>query len=175
GHTVTPEFFDCGQYAQLVVHQDIVLSRVTPLDIIQRLFLVDVNQHVTLYRFEDAGAFDLARLKDHVAVRQDDRLSPRAKFFQHVERSGIQTIGEGVVDQERRHRQQVNILRMLDPVALQGAEVIAIAQIGKQLFEDRPVALAGGNSELTVEVALDVVLDAVVVDQRIVYVDEKND
>jgi hypothetical protein len=57
---------------------------------------------------------------------------------------------------------------------LQGAEIIAIAQVGKQLLENRPVALAGGNSELTVEVPLDVVLDAVIVEQRIVHVDEKN-
>ena len=69
----------------------------------------------------------------------------------------------------------MNIPRVLDPVALQGAEIIAVTQFREQLLENRPVALAGGNSELTVEVAFDVVLDAVVVEQRIVHVDEKND
>jgi hypothetical protein len=64
---------------------------------------------------------------------------------------------------------------MLDTIALQGAEVIAVAEFREQLFENRPVALAGDNAELTIEVALDVFLDAVVVEQRIVHVDEKND
>src|SRR5262245_31501082 len=64
---------------------------------------------------------------------------------------------------------------MFDSVALQRAEVVAIAQLGEQLLEDRPVPLATGNSELTIEVAFDVVLDAVVVEQCIVHIDEKND
>src|SRR5262245_29575987 len=69
----------------------------------------------------------------------------------------------------------MDILRMLDPVALQGAEIVPIAQLGEQLLEDRPVTLAAGNSEFAIEVAFDVVLDAVVVEQRIVHVDQKND
>ena len=63
---------------------------------------------------------------------------------------------------------------MLDPVALQGAEIIAIAQLGEQLLENRPVSLAARNSELTIEMTLDVILDAVVVEQGIVHIDEKN-
>ena len=64
---------------------------------------------------------------------------------------------------------------MLDPIALQGAKIIAIAQLGEQLLEDRPVPLATGNSEFAVEVAFDVVLDTVVVEQRVVHIDQKND
>ena len=68
----------------------------------------------------------------------------------------------------------MNILRVLDPVALQGAEIIAIAQFGEQLLENRPVPVAAGSSELTFKVAFDVVLDTVIVEQRIVHIDEKN-
>jgi hypothetical protein len=69
----------------------------------------------------------------------------------------------------------MDILRMLDPVALEGTEIVAIAQLGEQLLEDCPVSLAARNSELTVEVALDIVLDTVVVEQRVVHIDQEND
>ena len=63
---------------------------------------------------------------------------------------------------------------MLDPVALQGAEIIAIAQIREQLFEDRPVPVAAGHPEFTIEVTFNIVLNAVVIEERIVYVNEKH-
>ena len=101
GYARPPGPLNRGQDAQLVIHQDIVLSRVTPLDIIQRLFFVNVDEHVAFHRFGDAGAFDLARLKNHVAVREDYRLPPRTEPLKHVERSGIETISKRVVHQER--------------------------------------------------------------------------
>ena len=63
---------------------------------------------------------------------------------------------------------------MLDPVALQGAEVIAVAKFGEQFLKDRPVALAAARLRITVEVALEVVLDAVVVEQGVIDIDQKN-
>ena len=60
---------------------------------------------------------------------------------------------------------------MLDPVALQGAEIIAIAQISEELFENRPVPVAAGRPELTFKMALEVILDTVVVEQCVVDVD----
>ena len=36
----------------------------------------------------------------------------------------------------------MNILRALDTVALQGAEIIAVAEISEQLFKNRPIAVA---------------------------------
>ena len=48
GHAVTQDFLDGGQYAWLIVHQDIVLSWVAPLDVIQRLFLVNIDQNVVV-------------------------------------------------------------------------------------------------------------------------------
>jgi hypothetical protein len=62
-------------------------------------------------------------------------------------------------------------LRVLDPVALQGAEIIAVPQVSEELFENRPVPVAAGRPELTFKVALEVILNAVVVEQRIVHVD----
>src|SRR6476661_7609214 len=92
-YTVTPDFLDRVQDAQLVIHQNIALSRVTTLDIIECLFLVNINEHLAVYSFEDTRAFDLARLKHHIAVRENDRRPPRAEALKHIERSGIETIG----------------------------------------------------------------------------------
>ena len=60
---------------------------------------------------------------------------------------------------------------MLDPVALQGAEIIAVSQITEELLENRPIPVAAGRPELTFEVALEIILNAVVVEQRVVDVD----
>ena len=60
---------------------------------------------------------------------------------------------------------------MLDPVALQGAEIIAVSQITEELLENRLISVAAGRSELTFEVALEMILNAVVVEQRVVDVD----
>src|SRR5918996_4196187 len=76
GYAVIPDFLDRVQNARLVIDDDIVLSRVAPLDVIQRLFFVNIDEHVAVYSVEDAGAFDLARLKDHIAVRENHRLPP---------------------------------------------------------------------------------------------------
>jgi len=64
-----PDLLDRGQDAQLVVDQDIAPSRVSYLDVRRFLLLMDVNQHAACDRFKQSGTFDLARLKDHVAVR----------------------------------------------------------------------------------------------------------
>ncbi len=62
-------------------------------------------------------------------------------------------------------------MRVLDPVALQGAEIIAVAQLSEELFENRPVPVAGGRAELTFKMALEVILDTVVVEQCVIDVD----
>jgi hypothetical protein len=43
------------------------------------------------------------------------------------------------------------------------------------VLEDRPVPLSAGDPELTIEVAFNVVLDPVVIQQGVVHIDEKND
>ena len=44
---------------------------------------------------------------------------------EHVERARVEPVGERVVDQERRRRQQVRVVRVLDAIALERAEVVA--------------------------------------------------
>ena len=87
---------------------------------------------------------------------------------------GIEPIGERVIHQIRGHRQQMDVLRMLDPIALQGPEVVAVAQLVEQLLEDRPVAIAAGRAEFAFEMTLQIGLDAVVVEQCVVDVDKED-
>jgi hypothetical protein len=53
---------------------------------------------------------------------------------------------------------------VLDAKALQSAEIITVAEISEELFEDRPVTVAAGSAEFMFKVALQVVLDMVVVE-----------
>ena len=63
---------------------------------------------------------------------------------------------------------------MLDPIALQGPKIIAVAEIGEQLFEDRPIAVAACRPELALQMSTQIGLDAVIVDQGVVDIDEKH-
>src|SRR2546428_581001 len=64
---------------------------------------------------------------------------------------------------------------MLDPIPLQRAQVVRVAQLGPQLFEDGPVPLLPLASDLALEVALEIGRDVIVVDQRVVHVDQEDD
>src|ERR1700730_5228271 len=174
GHPVAPNFLYLSQNSRFVVHQDVVSRGVALLDIIQFLLLVDVYQHVSLDGLKDTGALDLARLEDDVAVGQDHRPRPAAEPLKNVERSRVQPIGKRVIHQVRRHRQQMEVLGVLDPIALQGTEVIPVAQLGHQLFENCPIAVAARRSELALEMAFEIGLDAVVVEPSVVDIDKED-
>src|SRR4051794_9396877 len=72
----SPDLFHRVQDAQLVVHEDVVSSRVAILDVVQLQLRMDVNQHTALDGLVQPGALDLPGLEDDVAVGQDDRLPP---------------------------------------------------------------------------------------------------
>ena len=63
---------------------------------------------------------------------------------------------------------------MLEPVPLDRAEVVAIAEIHEQLLLDGPVAVPARRPVLALEVLVDVAADPVVVEERVVDVDEKD-
>ncbi|HUC70131.1 MAG TPA: hypothetical protein VMS01_02960 [Stellaceae bacterium] len=148
-------------------------SRVALGDVIELFFFVDVDQHVALDSLGNAGALDLARLEDDVAIGQDDRPRPAAQSFQHIERTRIYPIGKRVIDQPRGHRQEMNVLGVLDPIALQGSEIVAVAEIGEELLKDRPVAVAADGPELAFEMAAQIGLDAVVVERCVIDIDQE--
>ena len=120
-------------------------------------------------------ALDLARLEHDVAVGEDDRLAEAWRRARGVERAGKQPVGERVVDQERRHRQQVRIARVHQSVALQGAQVVGVAELGAQRLEDLEVQLGPRGADLLEQVAAEVGAHPVVVEQGVVDVEQEDD
>src|SRR5207253_10116402 len=119
GHPLAPDALDGRQDAQLVVHQDVVLGGKSRLDILQLLLLVYVDQHVALDGRPQTRTLDLARLKHHVSVRQDDHRPPTFKTVDDVQRLRVQPVRKRIVDQVVRQVQQVRFVRMLEAIALE--------------------------------------------------------
>ena len=67
----------------------------------------------------------------------------------------------------------MNFPRPLGAVTLQGAKVIAVAQFGEQTFQDRPIAITARSSKFAFQMTLQVSLNVVVVDQRVVHIYEE--
>jgi hypothetical protein len=86
-------------------------------------------------------------------------------MLDHVQHAREQAIGKRVVYQVKGELQEVGIARVLGAVALQGAEVIRVAEFLPQLLEDRPVALLTLSPERRREVALEVGDDPIVIEQ----------
>src|SRR5258707_8302322 len=84
-------------------------------------------------------------------------------------------MGEWVVDEEVGNREEARIMREFVAVLLQGAEVVRIAKLVAQAFEDPPVLIGVFGSDVVQEVVLEVGGDAIVVEQGVVNVEEKND
>jgi hypothetical protein len=59
---------------------------------------------------------------------------------------------------------------MLNPIPLQSAEVIAIAQLFKEGLENLPVTVPTSCTKLAFEMLSEVVLNVVVVEQCIVHI-----
>ena len=104
-----------------------------------------------------------------------ERIATFAALFRvgdDVERPRVQPVHEGIVQQEDRHAEHLRIARMLDAVALERAEVVGVAELGPELLEDVPVALLAVVAEHVGHVPPEVALDRVVVEQRVVHVEQ---
>ena len=127
GNAIAPIFLDGSQDAELVVHHDVVLSRVASHHILERFLFMDVNEHMAINRLEDAGALDFARLEDNIAVGENHRLSPLPKSRQHVERFRVEAVGKGIINQKGGGCHEMRFVGIFHPKALERAEVVAIA------------------------------------------------
>ena len=86
-----------------------------------------------------------------------------------------QAIRKRVIYQERRHRQKPRIVHGSQSVALKGAEIVRITQFVAQLFEYCPIPIPAFRTRFTLKMFSEIVLYTVVVDQRIIHVEEKYD
>ena len=82
---VSEEAFHDSQNMQFVIDHDVVPSRVEHPHVIQHLLFVDIDQHSPFDGFPQPGTLNFARLKDHVAVRQNDGRAPFPKIFDRVQ------------------------------------------------------------------------------------------
>ena len=173
GHALAPELLCRGEDAQLVVDEDVPLGRVPALEIVELELLVDVDEHVTLDRLANARTVNLPRLVDRVPVRDDDGRRRAAKVREHLDCIRVQAVGERVVEEVAGEVEQPRLGALPFPPLLRRTEVIAIAELDEAALLDRPVALACSAPYVEPKMLLEVVADPVVVEQRVVDVDEE--
>src|SRR5581483_8942496 len=83
-HAPAPYTLYCCQYAQLIIYQHIVYSRITALDILKLTLLMYINQNILVSRLLQTRSLNLARLEDHITIREDNRWSPLSEVIYHV-------------------------------------------------------------------------------------------
>ena len=69
----------------------------------------------------------------------------------------------------------MGVAGMLHSISLQRAQVVRVAQLRPQLFEEGPVSLLPFVPDLLLEVTLEIGRDVIVVDERVVHVDQEDD
>jgi hypothetical protein len=92
----------------------------------------------------------------------------------HLYSVRIETLRKGVIHQKEGNVQELRIPRMLNSVLLERSQVIRIPQLGPQLLKDVPVALLRLDAKCLRDVLAEILLDAVVVEQGIVHIQEKH-
>ena len=174
GQASVPGLLHRRQDPELVVDHDVAPCRIPAFDVVQHLFLVDVDQHLALDRRPQPRPLDLARLKDDVAVGEERGPPAPPERAQRVQRAGIDPAREGIVQEEQRDLQDVHLARTLGAVTLQGAEIIRIAKLVAQLLEDLPVAPIAVRPERLDQMTPQVRDHRVVVEQRVVDVHQEH-
>ena len=152
-----------------------MIGRVEACDIVKLFLFVDVDEDTIVEGLPQAGSFHLARLEHGIAVGEDDGGPPLPHVRHHVQCPRIEAIGEGIIDQPTRHSQHLRSMQILRPVTLQRAEVIGVAELAPQLFENLPIAIAGGGAVGLFEVFAQMRLHPIVVDERVVDVEQEDD
>jgi hypothetical protein len=63
---------------------------------------------------------------------------------------------------------------MFDAEALEGSQIVPVAQLLEELLLDRPEAVSALEPELALNVTFEVVLDAIVIEQCVVHIYQKD-
>ena len=149
-------------------------GRVTLLDRREHPLLVQVDEHPPLDRIPQSRALYLARLEYDIAIGQDHRRPEGAAVREHCQRTRIEAIGEGIIEQKERNTQQLRVVLVLQAIALQRAEVVRITELGAELLEDLPVTVPARKAHLALEVRAQITLHGIVIEKGIVDVEEKD-
>ena len=65
-------------------------------------------------------------------------------------------------------------MQVLRPVALERTQVVGVSELASEVFKNLPVPIAGGGPVCLLEVFAQMGLHAIVVDQRVVDVEQEN-
>jgi hypothetical protein len=68
----------------------------------------------------------------------------------------------------------VPLVRILHAKTLESAQIIPVAQFLEELLLNRPEPVAALRAKLALDMALEVILDSVVFQQRVVHIDEEH-
>lgn len=109
-----------------------------------------------------------------IAIRHDYDQSHGAEMPDYIERVRKQAVPERVIEHECRHQEKPRVMHVLEPIALQRAQIIRVAEFFAKSLEDLPIAFCGRGATLEFKVASVVILSRIVVKQRVINVEEKN-
>src|SRR6516162_7072731 len=121
GEPLTPDLLHRREDAQLVIDHHVVPGRVTLLDRGEHLLLVQVDEHSPLDRIPQSRPLYLARLKYDIAIGQDYRRPEGATVREHRQRSRIEAIDAGIIEEKKRATQQLRVIRVLQAIAIRRA------------------------------------------------------
>jgi hypothetical protein len=150
-----------------------VLGRVFGFHVVQLQLFVNVYKDVTFEGFVEAGAIDFAGLENHVAVAENDGLAETAGVVDSIERLWEETVSEGIVDHEIRNGEEFVFTGAFEAIALEGSKVVGVTEFGAELLEDLPIAVGRAGADFVLEMALEIGGDAIVVDKRVIDVEEE--
>src|SRR6185369_15244237 len=172
-HPRSPELFDRGEQAHLIVDHDVVLSIKPRFNIVEFVLLMNVDQHIRAEDVCQPRTVDFSRLKHDVAITQNHGRAPLFYVFDNVERIGVKTIGEWVVDHEVGNFEQTEVARIGSSVTLQRAKIVRVSKLNAELFENFPVMFLAFGTNVQLEMAPQIGCDAIVIKERVVDVEQE--
>lgn len=167
--------FEGRQQADFVVDHDVVPGRVFGFHVVEFQLFVYINKDVAFEGVVEAGAIDFAGLEDNVAVTENDGVTETAGVVDGIKRLGEQAVSEGIIDHEIRNCEEFVFTGALEAVPLESSEVVGIAEFRPQLLKDLPISVGGVGADFSLESALEICGDAIIVDKRVVDVEEEYD
>src|SRR5579883_744888 len=175
GQPLAPMLFQRIDHAQLVLDDHIMPGRKAPLDIVQHGLLVHVDQYAALYRIGDARYADLARLQYRIAIGQYDRRAESRYIRDGFERFRVQLFRERIIQQKLTQILGAHLVAAAHAETLERAEIIRIADLIAQLFVKIAIELAPGFAKSAFDVRIQIGVDAVVVQQCVVHVEQEDE
>src|ERR1700759_5785842 len=95
-------------------------------------------------------------------------------MLQNSQSSRIKPLRKVIFDDPIHHMEKARIVQVLLPIAFERPKIICVAQLAAKLLEDLQVACAGVATKLALNVPEQVALKAVIVEQRVVHIEEKH-